>query len=179
MDTTHFCTFPSSYAPFWDHTPMHTHPGTHRHTLISVVFLPTEFIRFQMPLLPLLRSRGHFSRLLQKPSHASGFSQLSPCQKWVATWQADTATHCLADSALFSLKPLKITWNHSTDVCAMACLIHKNIRARGLSLSHAQRMFPGSRRKYDIKYYQLTDKVLERKETKTASAKWLKKKKSL
>ena len=50
----------------------------------------------------------------------------------------------------------------------MTCLIHKNIGAGGLSLGHAQWMFPESRRKYDIKYYRLTDKVLERKETKTA-----------
>lgn len=143
MDTHPLLHFPQLYAPFWDHTPMHTHPGTHRHTLISVVFLPTEFIRFQMPLGHLLGPE------VISPGCFKAFSCLrllstSPCQKWgrnLAGWHS----HSL--SSRFCSVPLQATLKlHEITplmYVLMACLIHKNIRARGLSLSHAQRMFQG------------------------------------
>ena len=65
-------------------------------------------------------------------------------------------------------KPLRLHEITPLMYLLMTCLIHKNIGAGGLSLGHAQWMFPESGRKYDIKYHRLTDKVLERKETKTA-----------
>lgn len=157
-----------SYAPFWDHTHPCTHTQVHTGTHSSLwYFCPLSSSDFRCHL-PLLRSRGHFSRLLHSllMPQASLNVTLSEMSPNLAGWHSHSLSSRFC-SVLF-LSHLELHEITPLMYVLMACLIHKNIRARGLSLSHAQRMFPGSRRKYDIKYYQLTDKVLERKETKTA-----------